>query len=163
MTKSNEVTRNDASAQEALRHRLGELMRQLGEMINLIPRPMSQAEQSMRQSANFLEIDLSDEAIEPQTKALNQLRESTKKATQILMQQMEKSIGGRPNRTSNQRDPFGRKMSSSNVLNTSDIGFKGQSGLKRARKIRNELRLRASQQSRSKSEHDYINRLLQTF
>ena len=163
MTKPNEVTRNDASAQEALRHRLGELMRQLGEMINLIPRPMSRAERSMRRSANFLEIDRPDEAIEPQTKALNQLRESTKKATQTLMQQMDKSVGGRPNRMSNQRDPFGRKMGSSNVLDTSDIGFKGQSGLKRARKIRNELRRRASQQSRSKSEHDYINRLLQTF
>ena len=152
-----------AQVQEALRRRLGELMRQLGEMTNSIPRPMGRAERSMRRSTDFLEGNRPGEAIAPQTRALDQLQESAKKATQQLMRQMGQGLGRRPNQLGERRDPFGRTPDGGTGLNTSDIGIKEPDALQRAREIRNELRRRAGQQSRPEPERDYINRLLQEF
>jgi uncharacterized protein (TIGR02302 family) len=152
-----------AQVQEALRRRLGELMRQLGEMTNSIPRPMGRAERSMRRSTDFLEGNRPGEAIAPQARTLDQLQESAKKATQQLMRQMGQGLGRQPNQLGERRDPFGRTPDGGTGLNTSDIGINEPDALKRAREIRNELRRRAGQQARPETERDYINRLLQEF
>ncbi|MEC8173164.1 MAG: DUF4175 family protein, partial [Pseudomonadota bacterium] len=131
-----------AQVQEALRRRLGELMRQLGEMTNSIPRPMGRAERSMRRSTDFLEGNRPGEAIAPQARALDQLQESAKKATQQLMRQMGQALGRWPNQLGERRDPFGRTRDSGTGLNTSNIGINEPDALKRAREIRNELRRR---------------------
>ena len=138
-------------------------MRQLGEMTNSIPRPMGRAERSMRRSTDFLEDNRPGEAIAPQARALDQLQESAKKATQQLMRQMGQGLGRRPNQLGERRDPFGRTPDGGTGLNTSDIGINEPDALKRAREIRNELRRRAGQQSRPETERDYINRLLKEF
>ena len=152
-----------AQTQEALRRRLGEIMRQLGEMTDSIPRPMGRAERAMRQSSEFLGSDRPGEAIKPQTRALDQLQESAKTATRQLMRQMGQGLGRRPGEMGRQQDPFGRTPDGAGGLSTRDVGIDDTDALQRAREIRNELRKRAGQRHRPEPERDYIDRLLRQF
>jgi len=152
-----------AQTQEALRRRLGEIMRQLGEMTDSIPRPMGRAERAMRQSSEFLGSDRPGEAIKPQTRALDQLQESAKTATRQLMRQMGQGLGRRPGEMGRQQDPFGRSPDGAGGLSTRDVGIDDSDALQRAREIRNELRKRAGQRHRPEPERDYIDRLLRQF
>jgi len=152
-----------AQTQEALRRRLGEIMRQLGEMTDSIPRPMDRAERAMRQSSEFLRSDKPDEAIKPQTRALDQLQESAKSATRQLMRQMGQGLGRRPGKMGRQRDPFGRNPDRAGGLSTRDVGIADADALQRAREIRDELRKRAGQHHRPEPERNYIDRLLRQF
>jgi uncharacterized protein (TIGR02302 family) len=149
-----------AQTQEALRRRLGEIMRQLGEMTDSIPRPMEHAERAMRQSSKFLGSDQPGEAIKPQTSVLDQLQESAKTATRQLMGQ---GFSRRPGGMGRQRDPFGRIPDGAGGFSTQGIGIDDADALQQAREIRNELRKRAGQRHRPESERDYINRLLRQF
>lgn len=152
-----------AQMQESLRRRLGEIMRQLGEMTDSIPRPMGRAERSMRQSSDMLNSDRPGEAIKPQSRALDQLQESARQATRELMRQMGQGMGQRPGQLGEQKDPFGRTRDGAGGLNTRDIGIKEADALQRAREIRNELRKRAGQRHRPETEREYIDRLLKQF
>jgi uncharacterized protein (TIGR02302 family) len=152
-----------AQTQEALRRRLGEIMRQLGEMTDSIPRPMGRAERAMRQSSEFLGSDKPGEAIKPQTRALDQLQESAKSATRQLMRQMGQGLGRRPGEMGRQRDPFGRNPDGAGGLSTRDVGIDDADALQRAREIRDELRKRAGQRHRPEPERNYIDRLLRQF
>ena len=152
-----------AQTQEALRRRLGEIMRQLGEMTYSIPRPMSRAERAMQQSSEFLGSDRPNEAVKPQIRALDQLQKSTKTATHQLMRQMGQGLGRRPDEMGRQQDPFGRSPDGAGSLNTQDAGIDDANALQRSREIRNELRKRAGQRHRPEPERDYINRLLRQF
>lgn len=152
-----------ADQQEALRRRLGELMRELGEMTNSIPRPMGRAERSMRRSTDLLGSGQSGESITPQTRALDQLQESARMATRQLMKQMGQGVGRRPGELGKRKDPFGRTPDSNSGLNTGDVGIQEADALQKAREIRNELRRRAGQRKRPETEREYINRLLKQF
>ncbi|MGB0554496.1 MAG: TIGR02302 family protein [Alphaproteobacteria bacterium] len=152
-----------AQTQEALRRRLGEIMRQLGEMTDSIPRPMGRAERAMRQSSEFLGSDKPGEAIKPQTRALDQLQESAKSATRQLMRQMGQGLGQRLGEMGRQRDPFGRNPDGAGGLSTRDVGIDNADALQRAREIRDELRKRAGQRHRPELERNYIDRLLRQF
>ena len=125
-----------AQVQEALRRRLGELMRQLGVMTNSIPRPMGRAERSMRRSTDFLEGNRPIEAIAPQNTGS---RPTTRK------RQESNATANAPNGTRSRpaaqsigerRDPFGRTPDGGIGLNTSDIGINEPDALQRAREIR---------------------------
>jgi uncharacterized protein (TIGR02302 family) len=153
----------DAQMQEALRRRLGDIMRQLGELTQSIPRPMGRAERSMRRSSEFLGSGRPGEAVTPQTQALDQLQESARMATQQLMKQMGQGVGRRPGELGERQDPFGRTPDGAGGMNTSDIGIKEPDALQRAREIRNELRRRAGQRTRPETEREYIDRLLRQF
>ncbi len=152
-----------AQTQEALRRRLGEIMRQHGEMTDSIPRPMGRAERAMRQSSKFLGLDKPGEAIKPQTRALDQLQESAKSATRQLMRQIGQGLGRRPGEMGLQRDPFGRNPDGVGGLSTRDVGIDDADALQRAREIRDELRKRAGQRHRPEPERNYIDRLLKQF
>lgn len=154
----------DGQTQEALRHRLGELMRRLGELSNQIPRPMGRAEQSMRRSTRFLNNNRPGEAVTPQTQAIDQLQESARSATQQLMQQMGQGMGMRPGQMGeSQQDPLGRTPDGAGGMNTSDVGIPEADAMQRAREIRDELRRRAGQHYRPEAEREYIDRLLKQF
>jgi hypothetical protein len=152
-----------AQTQEELRRRLGEIMRQLGEMIVSISRPMGRAERAMRQSSESLGSDQQGEAIKPQTRALDQSQESAKTVTRRLMHRMKQRLSRRPGEIRHQQDPFGRTPDGFGDLSNKDVDIYGANALQRARQIRNELRNRAGQQHRPNPERDYINRLLKRF
>ena len=159
----------ESQNQEALRRRLGELMRQLGEMSGKIPRPFGQAERSMRDSTTELEGGQAGRAVPPQTKAIDQLQQGARAATQQLMQQ----LGRRGQRregdptmqpSEQQRDPFGRNTDNAGQgMNTEDVQVPDGDDVRDARRIRDELRRRAGQRTRPRQELDYIERLLKQF
>lgn len=156
----------DVSRQETLRRQLGDLMRRLGEMTGAIPRPMGRAEQSMRDSTKALRFGEPGNAVGPQTRAVDQLQQAAKMATQQLMRRLGQGPGGRQSRgrLSRPQDPFGRNLNEGRGgFNTSDVDIPGEDTLQRARRIRDELRRRAGQRSRPRLEHEYIERLLKQF
>ena len=153
----------DAQTQEALRRRLGDIMRQLGEMANSIPRSMGRAERSMRRSSDFLGTGQPSEAVQPQTRALDQLKQGAKAATRDLMKQLGQGLGQRPSETGQRQDPFGRTLDGSGGMNARDMDIDDGDELQRAREIRDELRRRSGQRQRPEIERDYINRLLREF
>ena len=64
-----------AGQQEALRHALGEIMRQMSDGLGDIPDPLGRAERAMHDAAGALATRRAGEAIGPQTEALDQLQQ----------------------------------------------------------------------------------------
>ena len=159
----------ESESQESLRRRLGEVMRQLGEMSGSIPRPFGRAERAMRDSTQQLGEGRAGRAVPPQTRAIDQLQQGARAATRQLMQQL-----GRGNRRGpgepdadpmqRERDPFGRNTDNAGRgMNTEKVEIPEQDKLRNARRIRDELRKRAGQRQRPQDELDYIERLLRQF
>ena len=142
---------------------LGDIMRQLGVITSSIPRSLSRAEQSMRRSSDFLGTGQPGEAVQAQTRTLDQLNQGAKAATRDLMKQLDQGIGQRPNETDQRQDPFGRALDGSGGMNAQDVGIDDGDELQRAREIRDELRRRAGHRQRPEIERDYIDRLLREF
>ena len=153
----------DAQMQEALRRRLGDIMRQLGELANSIPRSMGRAERSMRRSSDFLGTGQPGEAVPPQIRALDQLNQGANAATRDLMKKLGHGLGQRPNETGQRQDPFGRTPDGTGGMNARGAGIDDGDELQRAREIRDELRRRAGHRQRPEIERDYIDRLLREF
>ena len=164
---------SESQAQEELRKRLGELMRQLGEMSGNIPRPLGRAERSMRQSTDQLGQGQAGQAVPPQTEAIDQLQQGARAATQQMMQQLSRSgmmrpgsgqpIGEAPERD---RDPFGRNAEEDGRGMNADsrgVEIPDRDKVQDARRIRDELRRRAGERARPAPELEYIDRLLQQF
>jgi len=156
----------DATAQEALRRRLGELMRQLGEMSGSIPRPMGEAERSMKGAVQSLGQGESGAAADAQGNALDALQRSAR----AMAEQFQRQFGRLPgqgeqglDRLGNRRDPFGRTRPQGYYDDTGDVQIPAQSDLQRAREILDELRRRAGERTRPSDERDYIDRLLRRF
>jgi len=160
-----------AGQQEALRRSLGELMRSLGENGVPIPRAMGEAELSMRDARDALQGGQPGQALDPQTNALDQLRQGG----QAMMQEMQQMMGQNPGegqqgmgqqqfgQSPADRDPLGRSM-----FNRGDADMFGPEvpddlDLGKARSIMEELHRRASQRNRPAEELDYLERLLRRF
>ncbi len=60
---------SDAGRQENLRRDLGQMMRELADMLNSVPRPLGRAEQAMRDARDALEEGQPGQAVDPQTRA----------------------------------------------------------------------------------------------
>lgn len=157
----------ESAQQEALRRRLGELMRQLGEMSGSIPRPFGRAERSMRDSTERLGQGQAGEAVPPQGQAIDQLQQGARAATQQLMRQLgQRGMIGRQQDMppGQQRDPFGRDPKGAGQgAATGDVKVPDQDRVRAARRLRDELRRRAGERARPKPERDYIQRLLKEF
>ena len=160
-----------AAGQEALRRQLGELMRSLGENGVPIPRAMGEAELSMREARDALQGGQPGQAVDPQTNALDQLRQGG----QAMMQEMQQMLGQNPGegqqgmgqqqfgQSPTDRDPLGRSM-----FNRGDADMFGPEvpddlDLGKARSIMEELHRRAGQRHRPAEELDYLERLLRRF
>ena len=167
--QSRQPMTGESESQESLRKRLGEVMRQLGEMSGNIPRPFGRAERAMRDSTEQLGEGQAGRAVPPQTRAIDQLQQGARAATQQLMQQLGRSNRrgpGEPNADPMQRerDPFGRNTDNAGRgMNTEKVEIPEQDKLRDARRIRDELRKRAGQRQRPQDELDYIERLLRQF
>lgn len=159
----------ESESQEALRKRLGELMRELGEMSDSVPRPLGRAERSMRGSTEQLGKGQAGQAVPPQTDAIDQLQQGARAATEALMRQFGQRGQrgeGNPNAEARdrQRDPFGRTQDNDGRgMNTEQVEIPDEDRLRDARRIRDELRRRAGQRTRPQPELDYIDRLLKQF
>lgn len=155
-----------AAEQEALRRALGELMRRLGESGMQLPRALGNAEMQMRDARDALQQGQPGQAIEPQTRALDQMRQAGQALLEQLREQMAQQPGPgqfpggfeRPG-----RDPLGRAMRNEGGFQTEGVEIPEDYDLGRARGVLEELYRRSSDRRRPAYELDYYNRLLDRF
>ncbi len=161
-----------AGEQDALRHALGDMMRQLGEQTGQIPDPLGRAERAMRDAGKALHAGRPGAAIGPQTDALAQLRQATREIAQQMQQQLGGTWGGRGEHGGTAgderedrvpRDPLGRPLPTNGAFDEGDVKIPDWNTLQQSRQILDELRRRSGESYRPTLELDYINRLLQQF
>ncbi len=156
-----------ATDQEALRRQLGELMRAIGEAGADIPRSLGEAELAMRAAREALAQGAPDDALDPQAKALDQLRQGG----QAMMQEMQRMYGQGQGRmpgqqygqAPNNRDPLGRSTYNQGGVDLWGERVPTELDLGKARSILEELQRRASERQRPSQELDYLQRLLRRF
>jgi uncharacterized protein (TIGR02302 family) len=166
-SQSNENQR-DAQAQDGIRRELGEMMRRLGQALGDIPRPLGRAEQAMRDARDALGREQPGEAIDPQSRALDQLQQGLQAMAESFMERMGE---GQPMQGSGSvgmgpgfgRDPLGRNSGDSGLEALEGVRLPDQMELRRSREILRELRRRRGEPSRPPVELDYIDRLLRQF
>jgi hypothetical protein len=145
--------------QEALRRMLGEIMRRLGENSGDIPEALGEGEFSMRSAREALSRNRNDQAIGPQTNALEQLRAGAG----AIMQQTLSDIGMEDGPGTGDDDPLGRPMQGAGIDTGDDVKVPDKASLQKAKEILDELHRRASQRTRPQPELEYIDRLLRRF
>jgi uncharacterized protein (TIGR02302 family) len=158
----------DAQSQEELRRQLGEMMRRLGDVLGDIPRPLGRAEQAMREAREALGQEQPLEAIDPQSRALDQLQQGMQSMAEQFMERMGQSQPQRGGGTVGMepgygRDPLGRRTGQNGLEALEGVELPSQMELRRAREILNELRRRRGEPERPPLELDYIDRLLRQF
>ena len=158
----------DAEEQEQVRRQLGEMMRRLGQALGDIPRPLGRAEQAMRDARDALGRERPLEAIDPQSRALDQLQQGIQAMAESFMERMgqgqpqpgDGSVGMGPGYG---RDPLGRNTGQSGFEALEGVRIPDQMELQRAREILKELRRRRGEPQRPPVELDYLDRLLRQF
>ena len=171
--ESNSQMGDAAGQQEGLRHMLGDVMRRLGDQFGDIPEPLGRAERAMRDATEALQRRQPNQAIGPQTEALDQLQQAARDFAQQVQQRMQGQWGmpnndeiGATDRNPGdraKRDPLGRPVSNNGTYDQGDVKIPDQNTLQKAREILDELRRRAGERSRPAIELDYIDRLLKRF
>lgn len=151
-----------AEDQEALRERLGDLMRALAERSGgQVPQTLGQAERRMRDASEALAGQAWAPATEAQGAALKALRDGQGQALQRMMQAMGAGMailpgGGQPMGS----DPMGRTPGG---MEANGVKVPTDAAASRARDIMMELRRRSNDRQRPEAERDYIRRLLERF
>ncbi|MDX1575195.1 MAG: TIGR02302 family protein, partial [Kiloniellales bacterium] len=129
----------DAGRQENLRRELGRMMRELADMLNGMPRPLGRAEQAMRDARDALEQGQPSQAVDPQTRAVDQLQQGMQSMAEQIIEQM----GNQAQRGSGQtgiqpgqgRDPLGRRWGNGNREAIEGVEIPDQMDIQRAREI----------------------------
>jgi uncharacterized protein (TIGR02302 family) len=162
----------DAGEQDSLRGGLGDLMRQLEEMLGGAPDGFGQAERSMRESGDQLRRGQPGRALRPQMDALDQLRSGAREAMRQMMERLGQEQGEGAgddafgDQTASERDPAGRDLEGNNG-NLTDafqrIPGLGEGQLQRSQEILDELIRRLGERTRPDAERDYLERLLRRF
>jgi uncharacterized protein (TIGR02302 family) len=156
----------DAAEQEALRRRLGEVMRKLGESRGNIPGPLGKAERAMRGAGKSLKNGQPGDAAPQQGTALQQMRagaEALAKAMAGERGQRGLMGQGRMPMPGRNTDPLGRPLDAQGRNADGDVKIPDESAIQRARKVLEELHERASDLTRPLIERNYLDRLLQRF
>jgi len=158
---------SDAGRQENLRRELGRVMRELADMLNGMPRPLGRAEQAMRAARDALEQGQPNQAVDPQTRAVDQLQQGMQSMAEQIIEQMGQSAQRGSGQTGVQpgqgRDPLGRRWGNGPREAIEGVQIPDQMDLQRAREILRELRNRRGDRTRSLDELHYIDRLLRRF
>jgi hypothetical protein len=158
---------SDAGQQENLRRELGRMMRELADMLNGMPRPLGRAEQAMRDARDALEQGQPSQAVDPQTRAVDQLQQGMQGMAEQIIEQMSNTAQRGSGQTGVQpgqgRDPLGRRWGSGNREAIEGVQIPDQMDIQRAREILRELRIRRGDRNRSIDELQYIDRLLRRF
>jgi len=153
-----------AAEQDGLRRRLGGLMLRLDEFLGAIPRPFGKAERAMRDAVDALAVDRPDKAVPAQTEALDQLRQGIDGVAEQVVRRLGGLSGALRNRPGAGRDPFGRRPGGAYGARIDGaVKIPDQMEVRRAREIIDELRRRAGERQRPKTERNYIDRLLRQF
>ncbi len=169
-----------AGEQDAIRRKLGDIMRRFSEMLGKVPPNLDTAEQAMRQSGQALGGNRPGDSVGPQSRALEALRKGAQAAARMMGQRF-----GRGNRFGRgfgrrgfgfmagprlrglrpaNRDPFGRNIEDGATgSSTGGVKIPNASEMQRAREILKELRRRAGEPWRPGLERDSIDRLLRLF
>jgi hypothetical protein len=156
-----------AQDQGQLRQKLEQLGKQFGALMGQTPQQLGQAGQEMGEAEQQLRGGMPGNAIDPQTQALEALRQGQ----QAMMEQLAKRFGrGTGPRNGPQQDqfgqstdPLGRTLPGAGQIDTGDVKIPDQSDMQRAREILDELRRRAGQSQRPRYELDYLDRLLKRY
>ena len=155
---------NGTAEQDGLRRRLGGLMLRLDEFLGAIPRPFGKAERAMRDAVDALAVDRPDKAVPAQTEALDQLRQGIDGVAEQVVRRLGGLSGALRNRPGAGRDPFGRRPGGAYGARIDGaVKIPDQMEVRRAREIIDELRRRAGERQRPKTERNYIERLLRQF
>ncbi len=149
-----------ASDQELLRHQLDAVMEKLGEINGDIPKPLGDAERSMREAELALRRGDVSGAADAETDAAEGLQRGLRGLGQALGLTGAAAGGASPGAAT---DPLGRLRPDFGLTDSSNVGVPEAPELLRAREILDELRRRAGQRDRSRQELDYIERLLRQF
>ncbi|MEQ9488915.1 MAG: TIGR02302 family protein [Alphaproteobacteria bacterium] len=161
----------DAALQEALRQQLGDIRKRFEQMMGSAPQSFGQADREMRRSSDALQQNAPGDAVGPQGRALDQMREAARAAQEAFMQRYGSQMGQGQQaqgqgQQQNQSDPFNRRQGRTGIgteSDASDVNIPSNGELKRAREIRDELRRRSSDRNRPESELQYLERLLNPF
>ncbi len=140
-----------ASDQEQMRHQLGALMQQMGEIDNDVPASLGDANLSMRAAERALQQNDTAAAIAAESDAVDKL------------QQGVRGLAAQLNGLSAAQDPLGRLRPAAGIMDSAETSVPEASELQKSREILDELRRRAGQRERSHQELDYIDRLLRPF
>ncbi len=160
-----------ATAQEAIRKGLGDLMRRMGEQGD-IPGALGKAERDMHSAAQALKNGSPGQALSPQTDAMQSLREASQALADQIQKEQQQSGGQGGKRGRSQarspgqdpnRDPLGRSLQGNGGMDNSNTAIPSDNQVQRSRAIYDELRRRASDPNRPQIERDYLQRLMQRF
>jgi uncharacterized protein (TIGR02302 family) len=149
---------NSAEKQEALRQQLGEAARKIGESMGDIPDSMGKADKAMKNAAKSLKRGTQGGAQGDQEEAAGQLDQAAKS----LSDQMSQDGPGETELKGNgkgDRDPLGRAKFDTGK----GVKVPTDREMQRSRAILDELRKRAGEHDRPRSELDYLRRLLQQY
>jgi uncharacterized protein (TIGR02302 family) len=157
----------DSQAQEALRRQLGELMRELGDALGDIPQPLGRAEREMRDARGALERDLPGEAVQPQTRSIDQLQQGMQAMADRFLEMFgaepDSGSGNVGTRSGQGRDPLGRSSGMGFRDAIEGVKIPEEMELRRSRDILDELRRRRGERHRPSNELQYLDRLLRQF
>jgi uncharacterized protein (TIGR02302 family) len=148
---------NAAEQQEALRKSLGDAARDVGDSMGNIPQSMGAADQAMRNAAKALQRGAKGSAKGEQEDAAQQLDQ----AAQSLSDQLSREGQGAELKGdgNGDRDPLGRARFDKG----DSVKVPTDREMQRSRAILDELRHRAGERERPRSELDYLKRLLQQY
>ena len=167
--------------QETIRRQLGEMMRKFNDLMGQIPKGLGDAERAMKESEQALGQGRQGKSIDPQTRALEALRQGAQNSARALARRMgqgQQRFGRQGGRFGTftgprlrgmrpgNRDPFGRRIEEEEGTTgtaTGRIKIPDESEIQRARRILEELRRRAGDLWRPEQELEYIERLLKRF
>ncbi len=164
--KPGEDGRSGFAQQEGLRRGLGELMRLWAESGMSIPRALGRAEQAMREAGRALSQDLPGDAMGPQGRAIEEMRQGTQAMLEALLRQFgdgPAQSANFPGLFSGARDPLGRSLPGRGYQDDGRTRVPDEADLQRSRAILEELYRRANEFDRPALERDYIRRLLRRF
>ncbi|MDB5394560.1 MAG: hypothetical protein JWM91_2066 [Rhodospirillales bacterium] len=149
---------NSAENQEQLRQSLGDAARKIGESMGDIPESMGNADRAMRNATKALKRGTQGGAKGDQEEAAGQLDQAAKSLSDQLSQdgpgQTELKGDGKGD-----RDPLGRAKFDTGR----GVKVPTDREMQRSREILDELRKRAGEHDRPRSELDYLRRLLQQY
>jgi uncharacterized protein (TIGR02302 family) len=156
-----------AADQERLRQRLGDMMLQFDGLLGGIPQDLGSAERAMNEAKRALGEGRLGDALPHQNEAAERLRQSVESAARMLAER----LGGSPQMFTGQadgedderHDPFGRFGGDFRGLDLGDVEIPDRIEMRRVEEILRELRRRAGESQRPRSELDYIERLLRRF
>jgi hypothetical protein len=121
----------------------------------------------MGEAENQLRAGVPGNAVDPQTQALEALRQGQQAMMEALSKRFGRASGPRPGPDQDQfgqsTDPLGRTLPGAGQIDTGDVKIPDKSDLQRSREILDELRRRAGQPQRPRYELEYLDRLLKRF